>query len=149
MANKKMSFDAIADQAAYNVSQRVCEEVTWRAKECIAEFYDEYDPVYYNRWGQLEKTVEEVQPKKVSSGKAHVYEQGVVLTCKDMNEVYELDAKSVFELTVGLGLHGVPDFGGAQFPSAVKKMDAFLEELKERLPIYFAEEIGKLAALNR
>ena len=115
MATKLDKLDQVikkaSREAALACAQRVTDELTWRAKECIAEFYDEYEPKYYDRWGQLEKTPHEIIPEKVKAEKnIEKYIGGVSISSSDMQELYNISAENVFDLAVGHGYHGLPGY---------------------------------------
>ena len=123
----------------------------WRAKECIAEFYDEYEPKYYDRWGQLENTPHEIIPEKVNAEKnIEKYLGGVRISSSDMKELYNISAESVFNLAVGHGYHGLPGYmskngyiEGIKYKSTIEKMHEYFEVIKKKIPDYLKEEFDK------
>lgn len=155
MATKLNKLDKIikkaSKEAALNCANRVTDELTWRAKECIAEFYDEYEPKYYDRWGQLETTPHEILPEKVQAEKnVEKYICGVSINADDMRELYEISAENVFNLAVGHGYHGLPGYmgkdgyvEGIKYKSTIEKMNEYFEEIKKKIPNYIKEEFDK------
>ena len=138
-------------EAALNCAKRVTDELTWRAKECVAEFYDEYEPRWYDRWGQLETTPHEILPEKVAT-EQHIekYICGVSINSNDMRELYEISAENVFNLAIGHGYHGTPGYLGSngyvegiKYKSTVEKMNEYFEVIKKKIPDYLQEEFDK------
>ena len=137
-------------EAALACAQKVTDELTWRAKECVAEFYDEYEPKYYDRWGQLEQTPHEITPERVNAGRnVEQYLGGVRINSSDMRELYEISADAVFYFAVGQGYHGLPGYMGKEYHESIKykstieKMNEYFDEIKEKIPVYLKEEFDK------
>lgn len=137
-------------EAALACARRVTDELTWRAKECVAEFYDEYEPKYYERWGQLETTPQEITPERDRSNhNIEKYFGGVRITSKDMKELYNISADDVFDLAIGHGYHGLPGYMGAEYKEGIKykstieKMNEYFEIIKQKIPVYLKEEFDK------
>ena len=155
MATKLDKLDEVikkaSKEAALSCAQRITDELTWRAKECVAEFYDEYEPSYYDRWGQLETTPHEINPVRVNAEKnIEKYMGGVRIDSSDMRELYEISADSVFDLAIGHGYHGLPGYMGSQgyiegikYKSTIEKMNEYFEIIKGKIPQYLKEEFDK------
>ena len=144
-------IEKASKDAALNCAQRITDELTWRAKECISEFYDEYEPKYYDRWGQLENTPHEILPTKIDAEKnIEKYICGVSINSYDMRELYEISAENVFDLAIHHGYHGLPGyFGkngyieGIKYKSTIEKMNEYFEHIKNKIPRYLQEEFDK------
>ena len=137
-------------EAAYNCALRVTEELTWRAKECVAEFYDEYDPKSYERWGQLENTPHAINPERVTAeANIEKYIGGVRISSDDMQELYNISAENVFNLAIKHGYHGLPGYmwteyhESIKYKSTIEKMNEYFEDIKKKIPIYLKEEFDK------
>lgn len=155
MATKLDKLDIAVKQAskeaAFNCAQRITDELTWRAKECIAEFYDEYTPKYYDRWGQLEKAPHEILPERIKAEEnIEKYICGVRINSEDMRELYEISADSVFDLAIGHGYHGLPGYmskngyiEGIKYKSTIEKMNEYFNIIKQKIPDYLKDEFQK------
>lgn len=130
MAELKRRAEAAGKTAAKNVAEWLVEQLFTKAIECIDEFYGEYNPDYYNRWGQLYNTPHKIVVQPSGNG----YVCGLMIDDLYMADVYNISAETVFDIAVGHGIHGVPGYGGVAYESAISKMDKYYEDLKAQIP---------------
>lgn len=103
-AELKEDLQKVLTSACVGFATSARDDITEAAKQAIEDFYDDYDPVKYRRhyYNFRENSFE----KYYKNPHGQIVRGGVIFTPNSLDDIYKLDAPSVFSLVIEQGAHG-------------------------------------------